>query len=97
MSWFLFQTPCVKRPCQNGGVCTPLYYDDSHMCDCNTGFTGRNCEISRQNNRHFSVLFTGLLFKNFAVLTCNFKDISSSVNLSYFITQGFKAWVKDVF
>ena len=50
MSWLILQTPCLKRPCQNGGVCTPVYDEDSHKCDCKTGLTGKNCEISKQHN-----------------------------------------------
>ena len=49
-SWFILHTPCLKRPCQNGGVCTPGYDEDSHKCDCKTGLTGKNCEISKQHN-----------------------------------------------
>ena len=43
----LFQTPCMKKPCQNGGSCVPVYHDNTHRCLCKTGFTGKNCETSK--------------------------------------------------
>ena len=33
---------CSPDPCQNGGTCEDLV--GSYRCDCNTGYSGTNCE-----------------------------------------------------
>ncbi|XP_043926270.1 sushi, nidogen and EGF-like domain-containing protein 1 [Protopterus annectens] len=37
------QTNCSLNPCRNGGTC--VNEADSYICDCRTGFKGRNCEL----------------------------------------------------
>ncbi|XP_072331027.1 sushi, nidogen and EGF-like domain-containing protein 1 isoform X3 [Scyliorhinus torazame] len=37
------QWECSSNPCKNGGTCVKGM--DSYMCDCETGFKGRNCEL----------------------------------------------------
>ena len=43
-----FQCPCCSSPCQNGGICTPKYKDDTFECLCKTGFTGKHCQRRRK-------------------------------------------------
>lgn len=33
---------CSPDPCPNGGTCEDLV--GSYRCDCNTGYSGTNCE-----------------------------------------------------
>ena len=35
--------PCDRRPCQNGGLCSPLS-ENEYACRCPAGFEGRDCE-----------------------------------------------------
>ena len=35
--------PCERRPCQNGGLCSPLS-ESEYACRCPPGFEGRDCE-----------------------------------------------------
>lgn len=38
--------PCVtmaEAVCRNGGVCT--VNDDDYLCNCASGWSGRNCEV----------------------------------------------------
>ncbi|XP_067897947.1 sushi, nidogen and EGF-like domain-containing protein 1 isoform X5 [Heterodontus francisci] len=37
------QWECSSNPCKNGGTCVKGM--DSYMCDCETGFKGKNCEL----------------------------------------------------
>ena len=37
---------CASNPCRNGGVC--LNQVDFYLCACVAGWTGTNCEISKQ-------------------------------------------------
>jgi dystroglycan 1 len=40
------ESPCARRPCQNGGVCDELSPTD-YICNCPRQFTGLNCETER--------------------------------------------------
>ena len=35
----------VKKPCQNGGVCTLLEDQVGYHCDCLIGYSGKYCEL----------------------------------------------------
>jgi len=37
-------SPCNSLPCKNNGKCVSLYEEDSYVCFCTVGFTGKNCE-----------------------------------------------------
>ncbi|XP_048460745.1 sushi, nidogen and EGF-like domain-containing protein 1 [Rhincodon typus] len=37
------QWECSSNPCKNGGTCVKGM--DSYMCDCETGFKGKHCEL----------------------------------------------------
>lgn len=37
---------CVNDPCENGQCLNKL---NSYICNCSAGFTGKNCEISKQS------------------------------------------------
>lgn len=41
---------CRRLPCQNGATCVSA--GDSFICDCATGFKGRQCELSCQRVPH---------------------------------------------
>ena len=43
--------PCKSIPCQNGGTCVEVQYDQ-YQCQCPDGFTGVNCE-TRENIYRF--------------------------------------------
>ena len=45
--FYLFEDidDCANSPCQNGGSCTDGV--NQFTCQCVTGFTGTNCEISK--------------------------------------------------
>ncbi|KAL9974658.1 hypothetical protein ACROYT_G011721 [Oculina patagonica] len=38
-------SPCLKKPCLNGGSCVAKYDDDTHTCICGPGFAGQNCQL----------------------------------------------------
>ena len=38
----LSQNACLENPCQNDGLCSPIY--QFYICKCKNGFTGKNCE-----------------------------------------------------
>ena len=52
---------CAPAPCKNGATCVDLV--GSYRCDCVTGYSGSNCETSKNLKCHydqkykFSVLF----------------------------------------
>eukprot|EP00795_Rhopilema_esculentum_P008766 gene8766-14791_t len=35
---------CGSSPCQNGGVCSNLYYSKKYICNCPGNFGGTNCD-----------------------------------------------------
>ena len=37
-------SPCSLDPCQNGGTCVGSF-DNSYVCSCLPGFTGKNCDV----------------------------------------------------
>ncbi|XP_067046958.1 uromodulin-like [Acropora muricata] len=37
-------SPCSAVVCENNGKCVALYKENSYVCLCKEGFTGRNCE-----------------------------------------------------
>ena len=48
----LDKNECLSKPCQNGGLC--IDSDNRYSCQCVAGFTGINCESSK--NHYYSVL-----------------------------------------
>ena len=51
--FFYVQSPCVTRPCLNRAPCVPDYRRNDYHCECNSGYSGENCE-----NGKWSLLFT---------------------------------------
>lgn len=47
---FILGKVCEPNPCRNGGTCSP-YGLDTYSCNCPFGYTGRNCETRKCNNR----------------------------------------------
>ena len=47
--------PCLTNACENGGTCTRR--GRSYSCACPVGYTGRNCETSKQE-RHLNISHT---------------------------------------
>ncbi|XP_015780355.1 PREDICTED: uromodulin-like [Acropora digitifera] len=41
---FSIWSPCSAVVCGNNGKCVALYKENSYVCLCKEGFTGRNCE-----------------------------------------------------
>ena len=41
------QSPCSAVVCGNNGKCVALYKENSYVCLCKEGFTGRNCETGK--------------------------------------------------
>ena len=41
------QSPCSAMVCGNNGKCVALYKENSYVCLCKEGFTGRNCETGK--------------------------------------------------
>ncbi|XP_074606886.1 uncharacterized protein LOC141859892 [Acropora palmata] len=41
---FSIWSPCSAVVCENNGKCVALYKENSYVCLCKAGFTGRNCE-----------------------------------------------------
>ena len=41
------QSPCSAVVCGNNGRCVALYKENSYICLCKEGFTGRNCETGK--------------------------------------------------
>lgn len=37
---------CVKQVCHNGGVCVSKW--NTYICDCPTGYGGKNCEQGKK-------------------------------------------------
>ena len=44
MHFFYVQSPCVTRPCLNRASCVPDYQRNDYHCECNSGYSGKNCE-----------------------------------------------------
>ena len=42
--FFYVQSPCVTRPCLNRASCVPDYQRNDYHCECNSGYSGKNCE-----------------------------------------------------
>nr|XP_058951921.1 L-rhamnose-binding lectin CSL2-like [Pocillopora verrucosa] len=42
---YSISSPCISWPCQNNGTCAAQYKDDSYICICKRGYTGKHCEI----------------------------------------------------
>ncbi|KAK3735157.1 hypothetical protein QZH41_020253 [Actinostola sp. cb2023] len=42
---FAIQTKCLSNPCENNGVCIPVYTDDTYTCKCPNNFFGDHCEM----------------------------------------------------
>ncbi|XP_044181213.1 uncharacterized protein LOC122962302 [Acropora millepora] len=40
-------SPCSAVVCENNGKCVALYKENSYVCICKEGFTGRNCETGK--------------------------------------------------
>ncbi|KAK2560288.1 hypothetical protein P5673_017282 [Acropora cervicornis] len=40
-------SPCSAVVCENNGKCVALYKENSYVCLCKAGFTGRNCETGK--------------------------------------------------
>ena len=43
--YFVDIDECASGPCRNGGSCTDYLY--KYICDCEPGWKGDNCEISK--------------------------------------------------
>ena len=41
------QSPCSAVVCGNNSKCVALYKENSYVCLCKEGFTGRNCETGK--------------------------------------------------
>ena len=41
---FFPQSPCESFPCQNGGICLPIYEEYAYECSCTSGYFGPNCQ-----------------------------------------------------
>ncbi|KAK3728377.1 hypothetical protein QZH41_006206, partial [Actinostola sp. cb2023] len=42
---FAFQTKCLSKPCENNGVCIPVYTNDTYTCKCPHNFIGDHCGL----------------------------------------------------
>ena len=64
---------CSSRPCQNGGRCTSLMMSNSYLCNCMSGYVGRNCEIRGEYTDTYYTLRPLFLFPP--------QSINSALNL----------------
>lgn len=42
----MFADLCLSTPCKNSGTCKTANHSSTYYCDCPSGFTGSNCELS---------------------------------------------------
>jgi len=40
---------CYNSLCQNGGTC--INTDGDYRCECNYGYTGKNCHLGKEKSR----------------------------------------------
>ena len=55
---FLDIYDCMGANCQNGGSCVDMV--NNYRCDCVIGFSGAECEISKNNNLSYNMNFKTL-------------------------------------
>ncbi|XP_031335468.1 agrin-like isoform X3 [Photinus pyralis] len=79
--------PVTKNPCLNNGLCVP--YLNKYLCQCNSKFEGRYCEISRDERS--SVKFNGSTFLQYRNrgyrnenISHNVKEVNYGPNHYYF-------------
>jgi hypothetical protein len=53
---------CEDHPCRNNGTC--VVYLRSYLCQCQTGFTGRSCEIGRYSRGSIDGVLTFALTRS---------------------------------
>ncbi|CAH3030887.1 unnamed protein product [Porites evermanni] len=44
---FFIPSSCDNSPCKSSGKCVPRYQENGYKCICVKGFTGKNCETSK--------------------------------------------------
>ncbi|RMX43467.1 hypothetical protein pdam_00001885 [Pocillopora damicornis] len=51
-------SPCISWPCQNKGTCAAQYQENSYVCVCAKGYTGKHCELGKNifDGRHMFLL-----------------------------------------
>ena len=77
--WFCLFTEsshCNGNPCRNGGICTDT--GDGFECNCQSGFTGRICQIGKRHDIRptagFLPMFLSVVFRCLVILLRWFRN-----------------------
>lgn len=93
-----FINPCSSSPCQNNGKCGYSAYS-SYYCICESGYTGKNCEISPYASS-FNPCSSSPCLNNGVCLTLELSYVcscGSKFTGLIFILKQFVFWVENKF
>ena len=45
--YYISEDYCYPNPCLNGGLCVPVSNSTDTLCECQDGYFGEHCELSK--------------------------------------------------